>query len=414
MDIRHTSMTAFQSSAHLEKKIRMKRRGFLLSATAAATAGMTALSAPPIGANANAAVRIGAVLPLSGPLNIFGQQARLGLELALAEIRESGGFLDQDIEIDYRDEASVPGRAEAAATELIANPATLAIAGPITSASRNALSPVVEASGVPLLYATDYEGGDCGPRLFYFNSVPNQTATPLMSHLMDQSSGPVFFLGADYIWPHRMFDACGRVVADRLGSIVGREFVPLDGLSDYTPILAKIKSSGAGILVLALPGAAQEDFITAAQSAGWFSNLTVGLLGSPVLYSKALQAAGLTAVSCVPFVESDPSASVQAFVERVRKLATVDGPVSAYVATHYSALLALRAACEAIGSATREAATSGLSGLDYAAPNGMLTLDPSSNHTTLRMYVTQVSNAGLQILQDPHLMAPEAACVAGA
>lgn len=415
MDTRQSSQRASPITSAAEPKAELGRRGFLRgSAAAAAAAGITGLSAPPVRANANAAVRIGAVLPLSGPLSLFGQQARLGLELALAELRESGGFLETPVAIDYFDDASMPHRAEAAATQLTANPATLAIAGPITSASRNALSPVVEASGAPLLYATDYEGGDCGPRRFYFNSVPNQAATPLMNYLLDQSSGGVFFLGADYIWPHRMFDACGKVVADRNGKIVGRAFVPLDGLSDYTPIIDRIKASGAGLLMLALPGTTQEAFVKAAVAAGGFSELTLGLLGSPVLYSKALQAAGLTAVGCVPFLESDPTASVQEFVERARKMAGESVPVSAYVATHYSALLALKAACERAGSATREAAASGLSGLDYATPTGMLKLDTATHHTTLRMSLTEVSSEGFRLLGDPQLMAPQAACIAGA
>ena len=391
----------------------LDRRGFIRGAAATALISKTIVAAPAVHASENA-LRIGAVLPLTGNLSLFGQQARLGLEVARSEINTGGGVLGRAIEIDYNDDVADPARAEKAAKALTADKGLLAIAGPVTSASRNAISPTMIASGTPLLYATNYEGGDCGNTLFYFNSVPNQVADPLLNYLLDTAEGGYFMLGADYVYPIRVFDSCAKVIESRGGTIVGRRFIPLQGLSDYGPVVDEVRSSGAGAVLLALPGTPHEDFVAAADRGGLFPKVALGLLDTVALYTRSEQAAkSINAFGCVPFVETDPSAGTRKFVERARAIAGKTAVISAYAVTHYNAMMALKAGCEKAGSVTREAAISGMSGLEYNTPNGPLNLDPTTRHTTLRMHLTKVDKDGLRLVQEPETIAPRAACVAG-
>lgn len=356
--------------------------------------------------------RIGAVLPLSGNLSRFGAQARLGLELALEEINEAGGILGQTISIDYRDDAADPAEAEAAARGLTSDPDVVAVAGPVTSASRNALSATMLASNTPLLYATDYEGGDCGRTMFYFNSVPNQSAGPLMRFLLAEAGTDFYLLGADYIWPQAMFRACANVIAEGGGTVAGRRFVPLAGLADYGPVISDISASGASVLVLALPGTERQQFMTAAKAARLLSGMTIGNLGAVALYNNA-DDDNVPIYGCAPFIETDPSETAQAFVARARIKAGSDMPVSAYAATHYSALKALKAACEKTLEVTREGAIGGFAGLEYQTPTGVSRLDAATRHSTLRMTVARATGDGLRIVQGGEAIAPQAACVTG-
>ena len=391
----------------------LDRRSFVRGTAATALACSAIIAAPAVRAS-ETTLRIGAVLPLTGKLSLFGQQARLGLELARNEINAAGGVLGRAIEIGYHDDIADPSLAEKAAKTLTADKGILAVAGPVTSASRNAISPTMVTSGTPLLYATDYEGGDCGDTLFYFNSVPNQVAGPLVNYLLDTAQGSVFMLGADYVWPARMFDSCAEIIADRGGTVAGRRFIPLAGLSDYGPVVTEIRSSGAGILLLALPGTPHEEFVAAADRAGLFPGVSLGLLDTVALYTRSEQSAqSIKAYGCVPFLETDPSDGTRNFVERARAMAGATAVVSAYAATHYNAIRALKAACERSGSVSRDAAISGLSGLEYATPNGPLTLDPTTHHTNLRMYLTEVGGHKLRLVRAPEIIAPKAACVAG-
>src|ERR1700723_2218691 len=54
------------------------------------------------------AIKIGAVLPFSGGVELYGRQAKLGLDLATREINAGGGILGRPLEIIYEDDKTDP------------------------------------------------------------------------------------------------------------------------------------------------------------------------------------------------------------------------------------------------------------------------------------------------------------------
>ena len=105
------------------------RRQFVISA-----AGAAAASQFPMPAIAkNHVIRIGAVQPFSGGLELFGNQAKLGLDLAAKEINAKGGILGRKLEILYEDNKTNPKTSVERTSKLIRRDKVLAISGPITS-----------------------------------------------------------------------------------------------------------------------------------------------------------------------------------------------------------------------------------------------------------------------------------------
>ena len=83
---------------------RLRRRAFV------AGAGAAVLSPFAFSAIGQARpVQVGAALPFSGGLELFGEQARFGIDLAAAEINAAGGILGRPVEILYRDIAMASG-----------------------------------------------------------------------------------------------------------------------------------------------------------------------------------------------------------------------------------------------------------------------------------------------------------------
>ena len=78
-----------------------------------AAGGLRSLSAS-TGADAAEPIRVGAVLPFSGGVELYGQQAKLGLDLAAKEINAAGGILGRPVEVIYADDKTRPASAEAA------------------------------------------------------------------------------------------------------------------------------------------------------------------------------------------------------------------------------------------------------------------------------------------------------------
>ncbi len=86
-------------------------------------------------------IKIGAVLPFSGGVELYGRQAKLGLDLAAEEINAGGGILGRPVEVIYEDDKTDPAAAVDATHKLIERDGVFAIVGPITSQNLDAIAP---------------------------------------------------------------------------------------------------------------------------------------------------------------------------------------------------------------------------------------------------------------------------------
>jgi ABC-type branched-subunit amino acid transport system substrate-binding protein len=104
-------------------------------------------------------IKVGAVLPFSGGVELYGNQAKLGLDLAAKEINATGGILGRPLTILYEDDKTDPEVAEKATRQLIERDGVLAVVGPITSRNLNAITATIERAKTPLLFRNvDKEG----------------------------------------------------------------------------------------------------------------------------------------------------------------------------------------------------------------------------------------------------------------
>jgi ABC-type branched-subunit amino acid transport system substrate-binding protein len=98
-------------------------------------------------------IRIGALLPFSGGVELYGEQAKLGIDLAAQEINSKGGILGHPLQVIYADDGTRPQIALNGVNKLIEEDNVLAIIGPITSQNLNAVAPTMLVKKTPLLYA---------------------------------------------------------------------------------------------------------------------------------------------------------------------------------------------------------------------------------------------------------------------
>jgi urea transport system substrate-binding protein len=74
-------------------------------------------------------IKIGAVLPFSGGVELYGRQAKLGLDLAAKDINAGGGILGRPVEVIYEDDKTDPAAAVDATRKLIERDGVLAGSG---------------------------------------------------------------------------------------------------------------------------------------------------------------------------------------------------------------------------------------------------------------------------------------------
>jgi len=388
------------------------RRTFLRGASAAA--GLGSLGFPAIAQTRP--IPVGAVLPFSGGLELFGEQARIGLDLARAEINAAGGILGRPVEMLYRDSRTDPKIAAERARELIQRDDAIAIAGEILSSSREAMAPIMDGLKTPLLYATNYEGandqgGGCGRYLFFFNTVPNQDTAPLIPWLNAQGKGNRYYMfGQNYVWPRNMFKAAKPMIAQVGGTVVAEEYTTGDD-RDYLPVIRKIADSGAQILLFALPGAPGITFIKQAEEFGLLRRVTLAFLGFSETYLGAFgEGKGEQMVAGVPFVASDTEPGVRDFVARVRRMHGPNTGVSHYVFAHYNALMALKGGIERSREVSREGAVNGMAGLTLATATGTMTITPGDHHMAMQMYIARTEAGQLRVVEKLGVIAPQSGC----
>jgi branched-chain amino acid transport system substrate-binding protein/urea transport system substrate-binding protein len=387
--------------------LNISRRTFV--AGAGATVAVSTMGMPAIAASNT--VKFGVVQPFSGGLELFGNQAKMGLDLAAAEINAGGGILGKQVELVYEDNKTDPKTSVERAKKLIQRDEVVAISGPITSAARDAMVQTMERGKTPLLYATNYEGGMCNDYLFSFNSVPNQDTAPLIPYLKNAGVGDRYYMfGADYVWPRNMFKTARTMIDSIGGQTLGEEYTPF-GVKDFSSIIRKIADSGAEILLFALPGADGITFIKQAEEFGLTKKMKIAFLGFAETYLGAFGAGkGEGMYAGVPMVANSKEPGVEEFVAKIRKSAGEDAVVSFYVMTHYNSLIALKAGLEKSGEISREAAIAGMSGLSFEIPTGPAMITPKDHHTAMNMYIAKTEDGTLNVVESLGMIKPDAQC----
>ena len=362
--------------------------------------------------NANSAdpIKIGAVLPFSGGVELYGAQAKLGLDLAAADINAAGGILGRPVEIVYRDDGTRPNIATEAARKIVEEDGVLAVVGPITSQNLDAIVPVLASRKTPLLYATNYEGGKCNRYMFSFNTVPNQELASLLPYMTQTFGKEYFLLGADRDWPHRMFEAAEPLIAKLGGKVVGKQYT-LGTEKDFSPLIDRIAASKAKVLLFALKGDGMQ-FIPQAADRGLFKATTVGFLGLTEADLKVFGGKGENMYAAVPFVATSDDPKAKAFVARARAKVGPDVAISNYVVTHYDTLIALKAAIEKAGKVDKEALIDALEGLRFDSPAGPVTIG-KDHHATMNMFLAKTKGQDLVVVRALGEIAPESGCKPG-
>ena len=135
----------------------MKKFHYLIASIAAAI-GMLATTA------AFADIKVGVLVPDSGPAGLFGPSSRNAAMLAAKKINADGGINGEQIELIFADAGVAPAEATQAAMRLWKGKGVEAFVGMHNSALREAL--IGRFNGeVPYVYTAIYEGNSCASGL---------------------------------------------------------------------------------------------------------------------------------------------------------------------------------------------------------------------------------------------------------
>ncbi len=230
-----------------QSRIIRSRRQFLQSSAAAAAAAMM-----PFTARAADPVRIGLILPLTGPFASTGRQVESAVKLYMA--KKGDTVAGQKIELLVRDDTSTPDTTKRLAQELISRDKASFIAGFGLTPLALATAPVATEAKVPMIVmcaATDIIPKK-SPFIVRSGFTVPQITWPIADWGARQGIKKVVTLVTDYAPGLNCEDVFVKHFKEKGGTVLESLRAPLRN-PDYAPFLQRAKDQKPDALFLFVP-----------------------------------------------------------------------------------------------------------------------------------------------------------------
>ncbi|MGY4474847.1 amino acid ABC transporter substrate-binding protein [Bradyrhizobium sp. USDA 3364] len=197
-------------------------------------------------------LRIGAPLPLTGPLAPEGQKQKRGYDLWVKEVEKAGGFQVGNrrvpVRVIYSDYQSATPRAVQACDQLVTQQRAHALFSPFGSGAAKASSAISERYKVPMIAptASSREVYDQGYKYLFGTFTPNETLTEPLADIV-MAAAPtikrVAIFSRNDLLPLAMSVEMKKSAAKRNLEVVFDEKFAIGSL-DFASALTQMRSAG--------------------------------------------------------------------------------------------------------------------------------------------------------------------------
>jgi urea transport system substrate-binding protein len=327
-------------------------------------------------------IRLGLLQSRTGAMMISEKSMIDAEMMAVDEINARGGLIGRKIEVAIADGRSDWPTYAREAERLIRDEKVVTLIGCWTSASRKNVLPIVEKYDHLLIYPMAYEGLEQSPNIVYTGAAPNQQIIPAVKWSIDNLGRKFFLVGSDYVWPHSV----NAIVSDQLkalgGEKVGEEYI-FFGSSDVAAAVEAIRRAKPDVIFSEVVGASNIAFYRALRQAGIQAGKTPVVsvsIGEDEL--RALQTEDMVGhYSAWNYFQSLNRKENLTFVHNFQKRygagrVTSDVIEAAYFSVHLWAQAIQESGHADVASIRKE-----LLGQSFNAPEGIVSIDPSTQHT---------------------------------
>lgn len=348
-------------------------------------------------------IPVGSILDATGPINIYGIPMIDSTRFAIDDINANGGVLGQQLRLIELDAQSNNQLYTQYASKLILEDQAAVLMGGITSASREAMRPVVDRYQALYFYNEQYEGGVCDKFVFCTGVTPAQQLGVLVPWATENYGKNFYILAADYNYGHISADWVEVFLKEAGGTQLGKEFIPLD-VVDFTSVIQRIERNQPNVVFSLLVGGNHIAFYRQFAAAGLNTRMpivspTFGLGNEQVVLSPE-EANGIVVI--YPYFQELDNPTNQEWVQRWHErygadyTYITDSACTVWNGWHLWAMAANEA-----GSLEREKVTEVLeSGLTFDSPEGRISLDPESHHVVHTVHLARVNDQhGFEIIE---------------
>jgi urea transport system substrate-binding protein len=313
-------------------------------------------------------------------------------ELAVDEINAKGGILGRPIKLIAYDTQSDNTRFQEMARRLVQTDKADVIFGAFSSASREAIRPIMDRAHQLYWYNNQYEGGVCDSNAFVTGAVPEQQFSTLIPWMMQKYGKRVYTIAADYNFGQISAQWVRDIVKQNGGTIVGEEFIPLS-VSQFGQTIQNIQKAKPDFVMTLLVGTNQASFYE--QQAAAHLNLPMGSsvnVGQAYEHKRFKSPALKDMYVTANYVEEVDSPASDDFKKRFHAKFPNEPYINQEAANAYDAVYLYKAAVEKAKSTdqtlVRKAMEAG--GICTDGEQGKVCLDPKDHHLSHTIYLVHV------------------------
>lgn len=345
-----------------------------------------------------APLELGIVASTSGSYSAVGQSMSAGAALAIAEVNAN---TDAPIWLDpvFIDPGGMTSAYVDAVETLLVTRGLTHVLGLYTSSSRKEVLPQFEKSDALLWYPSHYEGFETSANVIYTGAAPNQHIIPLARHLLAHFGNRGWFVGSNYVWAWENNRILREALMEAGGAVVGERYFAV-GETNLGALAEQILCDRPDFVFTTLIGDSSYAFfrlLRAAAEAAGLDQPTVMPIASCSLSEAELPLIGTAAAG---HLSSSVYFSTIRSPENKRFTAAWDrryahlGCASADAEAAYNAVHLLVRAVDKAGSVAFADVRAAARGLQFAAPQGLVTVDPDNLHCCMRPRIGRSTSSG--------------------
>jgi branched-chain amino acid transport system substrate-binding protein len=195
-------------------------------------------------ASAQAEIRIGATLAITGPASFLGDPEKKTLEIYAEEINKSGGLLGEQIELFIYDDGADASKARTFATRLIEEDEVDVVLGGSSSGTSLAIAPIFEDAGIPFISLAGAAAIVEPVRKWVFKTPQTEPMScgKIFEDLKARGLTKIGMISGTDGWGKAMREECLKMAPDVDMTVVADELYGASD-SDMTPQLTNIKNT---------------------------------------------------------------------------------------------------------------------------------------------------------------------------
>jgi branched-chain amino acid transport system substrate-binding protein len=219
-------------------------------------------------------ITVGNIQDLTGNLNIYGIQQHQATQLAIDDINKHSGVLGRQLKLVFYDaQSSLALYTQYATTLIEKNKAQVIVAG-LTSASREAIRPIMDRHDELYFYCALYEGGVCDRNVFLMGTTPSQQFGVMIPWAIKNLGKTFYTVAPDYNFGTISAAWVKKYVEQNGGQLLGQEFLPLS-TSNFGVTINKLETLKPDVVVALPVGANQTGFFAQFAAAGLKSKMHI-------------------------------------------------------------------------------------------------------------------------------------------